>query len=938
MLAPDLAPDPAPAVRSPDRGVRAPEEPAPVSGPVSGAGWLAVGAVVSKAAQTAVLLVFAAVLEPDAFGVISLGAVVLNVTTVVAGLGTSTALVHFRGDAERAARTAVTVALATSMALVALVWLATPWLSTLLSVGEAGAEVFRGVVLAVPLASVAGVSCELLRRALDFRRRVLPDIAGNLVGAVVTVAALASGEGAFSLVYGTVAQALVSLLLVWRLRPLVRLGWSRRDAATLLSYGVSLAGSGLLALLVLNVDYLLIANRLGVHDVGVYSMAFRIAYLPYLLIAMVIGGAVFAHLCRMRGDALWRSVVDAAVVLHAVVVPAYVAVLVLAPQLQLLGEQWSAAVPALRWLAGYGLVLSALELLLVALRSVGRTSDVLGLGALHVGVLLVLLVRYVDSGVTAVAAAQLAAGLVTLVAAVLVVGRRVPPALWARLVRTLARRLAPVAAAAVVMAASALALLRLPVLPPVSMVTLAVVGVAATVAYAATLLFLDRSLVPADRATFDWARTDWAGRAAVTAAAIAAGLGGATAAVLAPRATLVAVVAAAAVAIAVARIEWAALALVAVEPFGDLLREVHPGAVKAVGALLFFSWLVRLAHQPRVALRHPGVYAVGALALTVLGSFVARGADPRAGLDHAVSYASYALVVVVLVDTVRRARPDPVTFATRLALVFAASGTAAAAVGLLGFLGRGGRASGPLADPNDLAFFLVAALALLLVARRRLPVLVLAAAGGVLVVGTLATFSRGAVIALVVMAAVAVVLGALRATVALAVAAVAVAAVGALWLTHADVVTRSLAEKEHVAAANVDLRLTTVSMAAAMTTDRPLLGQGPGGFAAARGEFVPAGVVSVDQTVAHQMYLDVSAELGIVGLVAFLAVLGYGVRGAARARRRPQLRWLGDAVLVGFAGTLVAACFLSEQFYLPVWLLAALGIALDPARPRAEAG
>jgi hypothetical protein len=37
-------------------------------------------------------------------------------------------------------------------------------------------------------------------------------------------------------------------------------------------------------------------------------------------------------------------------------------------------------------------------------------------------------------------------------------------------------------------------------------------------------------------------------------------------------------------------------------------------------------------------------------------------------------------------------------------------------------------------------------------------------------------------------------------------------------------------------------------------------------------------------------------------------------------------------VCTAFVGVLVAAAFLTEQYYLPIWLLAALGAALDPVR------
>ncbi|NYJ01431.1 hypothetical protein HNR19_002129 [Nocardioides thalensis] len=422
-------------------------------------------------------------------------------------------------------------------------------------------------------------------------------------------------------------------------------------------------------------------------------------------------------------------------------------------------------------------------------------------------------------------------------------------------------------------------------------------------------------------------------RARVASAALgltAAGVAAGAAAVVAPQAVLASLLALGVVAAAVARVEWAAVAYVALEPWGNLLRELHPAAIKVAGGLLFVSWLVRLTRDPRPAgLRHPAVISVAALVTVVLASFAVHGADLATGLDHATTYASYALVVVVLVDTARTGRPGGGAVARHLVLAFALSCAAAGLVALVGFLVDGGRAAGPLEDPNDLAFFLVAALPLLLVGSRRTGAL-RATCAVVLVVALLATFSRGALVGLAAALLVAVVLGAVRLSTAAAVAAAAAVVVGALWAANAAVVDRSLEEKSNIAADNVSSRATTATMAARMTAASPLLGQGPGGFAEARDRFVPADLADVDESVAHQMYLDVSAELGLLGLAAFLAAIGYAVRGALRARRSPDHRPLAQAVLIAFAATLVAACFLSEQFYLPVWLLVALGAAVDP--------
>ncbi len=52
---------------------------------------------------------------------------------------------------------------------------------------------------------------------------------------------------------------------------------------------------------------------------------------------------------------------------------------------------------------------------------------------------------------------------------------------------------------------------------------------------------------------------------------------------------------------------------------------------------------------------------------------------------------------------------------------------------------------------------------------------------------------------------------------------------------------------------------------------------------------------------------------------------------------------LGAAVASGLLGTSVAACFVTEQFFLPLWLLVALGgvlprLADDGPRPRTVGG
>lgn len=379
------------------------------------------------------------------------------------------------------------------------------------------------------------------------------------------------------------------------------------------------------------------------------------------------------------------------------------------------------------------------------------------------------------------------------------------------------------------------------------------------------------------------------------------------------------------------RIEWAALLYVAAEPFGDYLTTVNSNSVKAIGLLLFAAWLFRLRINERpVALRHPAVLAVAALTTILLASTVASSNGPAA-VEVISRYLSYIAVFVVLVDSMRTSLAP-----RRVAAVFVLSCTAAAVVGLIVFLNSGGgRAAGPMHDANDFAFYLTCALPFALVLWRDSTRFrhIYALAALLLVVSTLATFSRGAILGIIAMLGVAVLLGLLRwRTLFAGAGAIMVAILIVLTLAPA-LVARSFEEKQHVAGANVDSRFTSWTIAAEMTADRPLLGYGPGGFRTHFDGYIGTRVGDTTHLdVAHQMLLDVSSELGLLGLAAFLAMIAAGILGAARAHRQEQHTRLAAAVVLAFVGTLVASTFLSEQYYLPIWLLVAFGAALDPTR------
>lgn len=378
------------------------------------------------------------------------------------------------------------------------------------------------------------------------------------------------------------------------------------------------------------------------------------------------------------------------------------------------------------------------------------------------------------------------------------------------------------------------------------------------------------------------------------------------------------------------RVEWTLTLLVALTPLEDALAaQVHPQTTKAMGALLFAALVVRLLAR-RVVVPGHAAHRCLVLFLLLLLAASAAHSNGAAGLEVLLRYFSFAGVFLAAVVVFQ----DPVQLPRVLGAYVLGCGLAAA-LGLHFFIsGAGSRASGPLRDPNDLAFVLVVAVPLAIVLQRRDGRRIWGALALLCVVGAAATISRGGLAALLALAVWAVVTGVVRPRVVAGSLVLVLASVLALVVAAPAQVSRALDQKSNVASSNIDTRVMRWRAAVQMTGDHPLLGLGPAGFRlnydAYTDGYDPATVEN--GTVAHQMFLEVAAEAGFPALLAFSGFVGVALLSAGRVRRRgptTHQRLLGAGVEAGLIATVTCSLFLTEQYYAPLWVLAGAAVALE---------
>jgi glycosyltransferase involved in cell wall biosynthesis/O-antigen ligase len=381
------------------------------------------------------------------------------------------------------------------------------------------------------------------------------------------------------------------------------------------------------------------------------------------------------------------------------------------------------------------------------------------------------------------------------------------------------------------------------------------------------------------------------------------------------------------------------LVLVAAFPWDDALP--YPSqtvsVIKILGALLLVGYLLRALARSEPVLVPPTLLPLTIFTIVMLLS-LAVSDDIGEGLAKAVRYLLFAAFFFMFVQLVR----TRVQFLLVMR-VLTLSATAAAVVGLAGFLtGAVTRASGPIGEANDFAFLLATVIPLAVYlarydgARRGL----WGACVFMLAATVLATLSRGALVGLLALGLWAVGTGRLRVGGLLA-GAVVVLGIGALAaLFWGPLISERLTEKGVIANQNVASRKALWGGAVRMAADNPLLGVGTGQYGVRSSQYVHNEPLGIRRPVAHNSYLEVLAEDGVIAFGALIAFLTGSWRLLALARRYAvehgdeQGARLATATQASLIVAIVAANFLSVQITVPLWLLGAMAAGAGAGRVR----
>jgi len=306
--------------------------------------------------------ILARLLAKNDFGLIAVAVVAINYLSVLKDLGLGVALIQRKGDIKEAANTVFTINIIIGLVLSAIVIPLAPFVAAYFRDPQV-TPVLRWMGISFIIHALGSVHTNWLVRDLDYRRKLVPELGGALIKGAISIGMAYLGYGVWSLVFGQIAGAIASVILVWIILPWrPRLTLDRAIARGLMKFGVSVTAIDILSEIIDNIDYVIVARLFGLVPLSIYTLAYRLPEILLIGNLWVMAGVIFPAFSTIQDqpNELRRGFLASVRIVDLMAVPICLGLLIAADPIVrvMFGNQWLDIIPILRVLAVYAWVYS----------------------------------------------------------------------------------------------------------------------------------------------------------------------------------------------------------------------------------------------------------------------------------------------------------------------------------------------------------------------------------------------------------------------------------------------------------------------------------------------------------------------------------------------------------------------------------------------------
>ena len=262
--------------------------------------WVMALSVTARLLGTLHLLVLARLLTPYDFGLVGISLVMISLFESVSMTGTNLALIQRQERARDFFDTAWTLGLIRGVVMAGLMLALAPAAGTFFDSPDAVA-IIRAMALVPLIRVLTNIGVVEFRTELTFAPHYRLFLSGAVADLCVAVPLALWHAGAWALVAGWLASTAVRVVVSYGIhpyRPTLRL--DRAEVKELAGYGRWILGSAAIRWLIANGVHATVGRLLGVQALGLYQMAWRVAYLPSTEITEAISGVTVTAYAKLQ--------------------------------------------------------------------------------------------------------------------------------------------------------------------------------------------------------------------------------------------------------------------------------------------------------------------------------------------------------------------------------------------------------------------------------------------------------------------------------------------------------------------------------------------------------------------------------------------------------------------------------------------------------------
>ncbi len=300
------------------------------------------------------IIILARLLSPEAFGLVSVALVVMELLKTVTQFGFGDALIQHKGDIRDYLDTVWIMSAIRGLVLAGIFFGIAPLAASYFNAPDAR-PIIQAMAITLVLNGLISSGVIYFYKELEVQKRFIWDMSAILTDLVVSISAAFILRNAWALVYGSIASSIVTTVVSFVMHPYrPKLRFELIKAKELFNFGWWALLYSIATYIFTNVDIMFIGRLLGVVTLGLYTMAHRIGDMIGQETGLVSSAVVFPTYSKLQDNLsnLRFAFLTSIEAIAFLTFPIAVGIYVLSPGFTavLLGQQWIQAIPAMQML------------------------------------------------------------------------------------------------------------------------------------------------------------------------------------------------------------------------------------------------------------------------------------------------------------------------------------------------------------------------------------------------------------------------------------------------------------------------------------------------------------------------------------------------------------------------------------------------------------